>query len=244
MRGQLHRLLKFHPRGRAFNHALHRSVACVVQLGVDSQLGGAQRAISEVRHRQRRAQCHRACTYQIDSAPQAHILVRRTGIPIHPVDAKIFFRRRKRLHGQHILLACLQEFRHIEVICPISAGDLGLISDLVPVQPNVAAVIDSAEVQPLALADMCRSRSRELRAIPPAAAVGAIVCHRHIGEDMADWVSRARNLAQIHAVIWIGKDVRRGLRSQHGAGHGRLQPALGLKSFSSNGVARGLHFAG
>ena len=77
----------------------------VVQLSVYGQVRNAQRAILEMRGRQWRTHCDSARPNQIDRAPQSHILVWRTGIPVYPVDAQFILSGSKSLHRQYVLFA-------------------------------------------------------------------------------------------------------------------------------------------
>ena len=112
------------PGGCASGDAFHGMSGGVVQLGVNGQLGGFERIVSEVRDGQRRTQRDRAGLNQIDRAPEAHVFVWRAWVPIDPIDAERFFRWREGFNGEDVGFAGLEEFRHIEVVGAIGSGDL------------------------------------------------------------------------------------------------------------------------
>ena len=182
MRRQLDRLLEADPSGGAGNQPFDRVIGSVVQLGVDGQVGRVERLAGEVRDSQRRAQGDRAGRDQIDPAREAHVLIRRRGIPIDPIDAQILFRGREGLHRQHIGLAGFQKLGHIEVISAICSGDLCRIRDFVAVQPDFSAVIDTGEMQPESLIFLRCGRRLKFVAIPPAAFVWTVLRHGQVGK--------------------------------------------------------------
>ena len=94
-----------------------------MKFGVNRQVCCRQRGIVEMRHRHRRTQRHRARRHQVNRSPQPHVLIRRTWIPVNPVDAKVFFRWSKRFHCEHIFFPGLEQIGHIEVIGAIRAGN-------------------------------------------------------------------------------------------------------------------------
>ena len=177
VRRQLDRLLEANSGGSAGNQAFDCMIARVVQLGVDGQVRCVERLIKKMRNCQRRTHRDRAGRKQIDRAREAHVLIRRRGIPVDPVDAQVLFRGREGLHGQHIHLAWFQELRYIKVIGAIGSGNLSRVRDSVAVQPDFAAVVDATEMKPESRFFLRCGRRGELSAIPPAAAVGALLRH-------------------------------------------------------------------
>src|SRR5580698_920649 len=95
------------------------------------------------------------------------------------------------------------------------------------VNPYLAAIVDTVEVQPeAAVVHSCCGRS-ELSAIPPAAAIRAVRGHGQIGEILTNGIASAGNAAQIRSKVRIGEDLVRGLRGEYRTGHGRLEPVIG-----------------
>ena len=199
VRGQFDRLLKLHAGRRSLHHALHRadrwrcaaphkpsappwpastSVKCVTASGERSVTAPVVT---------RSTAPHRPMSLSGGHGFQSTQLMPRSfSVGANVSTASTFF------------LPGLRRFRHIEVISAIRARNLRRVRDLVAVQPDFAAVVDAAEVQPRALARMRGSRRRELFAIPPAAVIGAVLRHGQVGEVVADGIGRARNLAQVH----------------------------------------------
>jgi hypothetical protein len=97
----------------------------VVQLGVDGQVGGAERVVGKVGDGQRRAHGDGAGGGEIDCAPEAHVFVGRAGVPIDPVDAEIFFGGGEGFDGEDVGFAGLEKLGDIEVVGAVGAGDLG-----------------------------------------------------------------------------------------------------------------------
>ena len=203
-----------------------------------------QRTVAEVRHRHRRPHSHRPSGDQIDRTPQSHILVRRAGIPVDPVDAQVFLCRRGCLDRQHVGLTRFEHVRHVEIVGAISARDGARIRYLFPIEPDLAAIVDSAEVEPEAAIGRPRGRKREFLSIPPAAAIRAICRHRQIREIGSDGIACSGNLAKIVTEVGIGNRSCRDLRCQHGAWNRGLQPSFGGKASARNGLTGRLDLAG
>src|SRR5690242_15061106 len=84
--------------------------------------------------------------------PQTHVLVGRSGVPIHEGNGQISFAWRKDLHGEHIGFSRQSCVGDIEFIsAPRTRRVVGL-GDLLAVQPYVRAVVNSSEIQPDAFA--------------------------------------------------------------------------------------------
>jgi hypothetical protein len=152
----------------------------VVEFCVDGEVGGGKRSVGKMRDRHGRTDGDGATDDEIDFAPEAHVLVRRAWIPIDPVDAEILLGRGEGFDREYIFCAGLEEVRYVEVIGAICAGDSGGVGDATAVNPNLAAVVDAAEVDTGAQIAGCGGGSYELNAIPPAAAVGAVLRHGQI----------------------------------------------------------------
>ena len=92
---------------------------------------------------------HGSARLQIDAAPQAHVFIGRRRIPVHPVDAEVFFRLRDGFDGQQIRPGRARaERRDFVFVGAIGAGYVFGVGDFVAVEPDVGAIVDAAEVQP------------------------------------------------------------------------------------------------
>ncbi len=107
-----------------------------------------QSALGEMSDRERRAQGDGPACDEIDSAPEAHVFVGRAWAPIDPVDAEIFLSRRGGFDGEDIGLTGLEQIGYVEVVSAIGAGDCGGVGDLVSIEPDFAAIVDAAEMEP------------------------------------------------------------------------------------------------
>src|SRR5205807_685680 len=74
------------------------------------------------------------------------------------------------------------------------------------VEPDARAIVDAVEVEPDGALALARGQLK-LCAIPPSNFERAVVRHRQLREDFADRVIRARQLAHVHAEVWIGIDL-------------------------------------
>ena len=91
--------------------ALYRVGGGIVQFRVHREISNVKRCIWEVSDDQRGANCDGAGFYDVHCSPEAHVLVWRTGIPVDPVDAEVFFRRCRGFDGEDICFAGNDECR-------------------------------------------------------------------------------------------------------------------------------------
>src|SRR5271155_3056076 len=89
-----------------------------------------------------------------------------------------------------------------------------------------------------------RRRNSECLAVPPAAAIRAVVGHRQIGEVLADGVRRAGNLAQVQAVVRLLDFSGGDLRGEHRRWNGDGGPALWMKCWRGDCRCVSLELAG
>src|SRR6202789_3364853 len=119
-----------------------------MQLRVYCQISDVESSFAEVCNRHRRAQRNWAGRHQIDDAPQAHVLVRGTRIPVDPVNAKIFLCGSACLDREHVCFAGVDKICYIEIVSSIGAGDSCRVRDFMTIEPDFASIVDSSKVQP------------------------------------------------------------------------------------------------
>ena len=81
--------------------------------------------------------------------PDAHVFVGRRGIPVNPGDAEIVFSRSGNFDGEGVGGAGFQIFGDIEFEGAVGAGDVFGVGDFLAVEPDVGAVVDSVEMEPV-----------------------------------------------------------------------------------------------
>ena len=153
-----------------------------------------------------------------DGAPQAHVLVRRHGIPVHKGDGQVARARRENLQGQSIWLSRMRRGGDVQFVRAVGAGDFVRGGNALAVQPHVGAVIHPVQVEPGAVVGSA-PRQRELHAIPPRHAKRAVLRHLAVRKVGADGIARAGYLPQILAKGGVGIDAVFDQARQH-----RLRP--------------------
>src|ERR1700730_7288483 len=91
---------------------------------------------------------------EINITPDAHIFVRRSGVPIDPVDAELLLSGSEHLDCNGIRPK-LDQRTHIKFVDAIGAVNILRIGRLLPVYPDVGPIVDALEVQPVSLALVC-----------------------------------------------------------------------------------------
>ena len=146
---------------------------------------------------------HRATLGQKNLLPDAHILVRGRGIPVHPGNPQVVLSGRSDFHGDGIGLAGSQQLRDIEFVAAVGPRHFGIVGDHLPIDPDVGAVVDPQEMEPLGLGLLVR-RQRKLRAVPPGATEWAPRRHILKGKNGFVRIVHARHRPHVRAVAWIG----------------------------------------
>ncbi len=226
VRGQLDGLLEIGAGSGSGDNTVNRIAGGVLHFSVNGKVGGAE-VVGKMSGGHRRMHRDGAGGDEIDIADHTHVLVRRCGIPVDPVDSEIGLGGRKGLHRKDIVAARLQDAGDIEIVRAIRAGDLRGIGDAVAVQPDLSAVVDAAEVQPELRSLFRRSGRGEVVAVPPAAVVGAVGRHGQVRKIMADGIRRAGNFAQVVAKVRIGQKSGGNLSRNDSGRQGGSNPAVG-----------------
>src|SRR5271155_166464 len=119
------------------------------------------------------------------------------------------------LDRQHILVAVGKERSCIEIVRSKGSRDVVFTRDLFSVEPDVRAIVNTIEVEPIYSSRRCQGH--KLRSIPPGTVVGAFRTHGEIAEYFSDGIVHARNVAQIHPEERIRKNPGGHLGPKHRA---------------------------
>ena len=211
---------------------------------MDGEFGGLQAFVGQMGDDHGRTEHDGAGAEEVHITPQAHVLVGGSGIPVDPVDTEVVLGGGEDLHGKNVRGAWLERICYIEVIGAVSARDLRGIRDLEAVEPNLRAIVDAAEVEPVAAVRCGGGRRGERVAIPPATAIRAIGWHGKVGKEFANRIGGTGNFAQVVAEVRIGKDAGCDLRGQDSRGHLSADPVLGGEARGGNCISGNLKSAG
>ena len=102
------------------------------------------------------AQSHRTAGGDIHVAPKAHVLVGRRRVPVDKRDRQVGVGGREDLHRENVGFSRRCGIGNIEFVGAPCAGNVVRFRDLLPIQPNVGAIIDSAKVKPDGLSLVAR----------------------------------------------------------------------------------------
>ena len=211
---------------------------------MDGEFGGLEAFVGQMGDDHRRTERDGTRADEIHVSPQTHVLVGGSGVPVDPVDTEVVLGGGEDLHGKNVRGAWLERICYIEVIGAVSARDLRGIRDLEAVEPNLRAIVDAAEVEPVAAVRGGGGRRGEGIAVPPAAVIRAVGGHGEVSEELTDGIGSARNLTQVIAEVRIGKNAGCDLRGQDGRGDRSAEPILGGEAGGGDCIAGGLEFAG
>ncbi len=214
-----------------------------MQFCIDREIRCVERYIREVCHDHWRAHRHGAGFNDVHRSPEPHIFIRGTRIPIDPVDAEILFCWCGGFDGEDIRFARSDNVGDIEIIGAICARHRRRVGDPVAVDPDLAPIVDTAEVQPEAVVFRCKCRRGEFFTVPPAAGVGAVCWHGQIGKVMAGGIACPGNLSKVVAKVRIRKDPGLDLRGKYRAWNRSLKPTVGLVLRSRDRFARSSYLA-
>ena len=104
-RPEFHFLGKFDLFDLALERSFHRMVGRVLQQRRDREVSFVIGRRIDLRNHSGIAQSHRAAGGDVHIAEQAHVLVRRRGIPVHESDGQVGFGGGENLHRQHVRLS-------------------------------------------------------------------------------------------------------------------------------------------
>ena len=95
-------------------------------------------------------QRERPAVGEVHRAPQAHVLVRRHGVPVHPVEGQVGRLRGEDLDRERVARAGLRGLGHVQLVAAEGAHHVLGRGQLLAVQPDVGAVVHAVEVEPQA----------------------------------------------------------------------------------------------
>ena len=196
-----------------------------------------------LRHHGGVAHRHRPAGGDSHLAKQAHVLVRRRGVPIHKGDRQVGIGGGEDFHGQHVRLTRESVIGDVELVGPPRSGCIVALGQLLAVQPDVGAVVDTSEIQPDTLSLEARGQYK-LLAIPPRNDEGTVRLHGDIGKVQADRVGNTRQGAQIRPEKRIGIHLLLDQCGDYRGGHGYVIPIPGLERGGGNNLAFRFHLAG
>src|SRR5258708_31851558 len=179
----------------------------------------------------------------LNIAKQPHVFVWRRGVPIHKGDREILVCWRKGLDGEHVLLPGERCFGHVEFVSSPRAGNIVRLRNLLPIQPDVGAIVDPAEIEPDRLA-LAAGRQDKRFPVPPGNDERVVLLHWYVRKVRAYRIRRSRNRTQVHAKRWIGIDLLLHQRTHDRCGYAHRVPTRGLKPGRGNYLAAFIHFAG
>ena len=128
-------------------HAFDGGLRRVAEFGADGQFGGLVLRV-ELRGHEGIAHGHGPAGSEEHFLPDAHVFVRRSGIPIHPGDAEVVFFGREDFERQGIRGSRLQELGDVEFVGAVGARDVVRVGNFLTVDPDVGAVVDTEKIQP------------------------------------------------------------------------------------------------
>jgi hypothetical protein len=170
-----------------------------------------------MRDHRRVAYLHWATRREVHVLPQAHVLVRRRRIPIHPINPEIILRLREDFDCNDVSPRLGEFRRDIKFKFPIRSRNIFRVGDLLPVDPHIRAVVDTVKME--CHVPMIGWR-RKLRPVPPGCSVRTVIWNRLVRELLADLVrSNSGNFPQIHPVVRVRKFSTRDPYSDYGHWH-------------------------
>ena len=203
--------------------AAHRRSGHVPDFGADRQRRAIERGHIQRRHDEWIADRHWPTLREVHPAPEAHVLVWRRRIPVHPHDGEIVRLGGDNFHRKSVWTGPAYLLRDIDLVSSEDANDVFGGCELFAVQPDIRAVVDAIEMQRHVTTGT--GAHRELRAIPPRVFERAVGRHRQQCESLADRIRRSRDLAQVHPDVRIGILTVLDQSTHHGVGHGDGVPA-------------------
>src|SRR5208283_857605 len=169
-------------------------------------------------------------------APQTHVLVWRSGVPVYPVDGQVVRGCSKDFGCEHIGFAGFDKAGDVEFVNSVGAGEL------MPVEPEVGSIVNAVEMEPDGF-PLVFVWQLDLGAVPPGNRVGTVLRHGEAVKGIQpDGVGHAGQLTQVHAETWIGELAARHLYRQHSRGNSRLIPAFRVETRQRDGRAFGANF--
>ena len=180
---------------------------------------------------------------EIHLAPQPHVFVRRRRIPVHKCNRQIGIARRIHLDREHVRCAQFHSFRDVELVGAPGSCHLLRVGNLLPVKPDVGAVINASEIQPNRFAPVAH-RQNKFFAIPPRNGERTVRLHGQIRKIGADRVIHARELPQIHAEVRVGIDLLFHHRPDHRGRHSNRVPSPGQEARGRDHLAFVVHLGG
>src|ERR1700726_2117797 len=111
----------------------------IVQIGTDRQ---ARRLVIvlKLRGNKRIAQRDVTAGGKKHFLPDAHVLIRRRGIPIHPSNSEVVLPGSRYFDGQGIWFAGVERLAYVELKGRKRSRDVFSVGDLLPVEPDIGAV--------------------------------------------------------------------------------------------------------
>src|SRR4029077_3307307 len=178
-------------------------VGSVAQLGAERERGGLVVGI-EFRGDERRAESDFAGVGQENFAPDAHVLVGRSGIPVDPGEAEVVFFGSEDFDGESVFAGLVEQGIDAKFIGAISTGNVGAVGYLFAVEPDVGAIVDAEKMEPGGLVGETGGRGK-FGAKPERTAIGTISRHVAVGEGLFTTEGDTGKGSQVHAVVRVGE---------------------------------------
>ena len=233
-----HRFLERDLLDAAPHDPADRLVGHVPDLRGHGELRGGQGRQRELAEHVRVPERERTAVGQVHVSPQAHVLVRGGGVPVHPHEGEVVRLRGEDLHRHRVGPAHAREAGHVELVAPEGSRHFVGGGDALAVEPDVRPVVDPVEVKREGAAGS-RRRHRELRAVPPRGLEGAVRGHGEEREALADGVRRPRDRPQVLAEVRISVRAVLYERPDDRVRHRHARPALRRVSRPRENVSLG-----
>jgi hypothetical protein len=213
-------------------------IGSVAQLGAERERGGLVVGI-EFGGDERRAESDLAGVGQENFAPDAHVLVGRSGIPVDPGEAEVVFFRSEDFDGESVFARLVEQSIDAKFIGAISTGNVGAVGYLFAVEPDVGAIVDAEKMEPGGPVGETGGRG-EFDTKPERTAIGTISRHVAVGEGLFTTEGDTGKGSQVHAVVRVGESFVCNLRTDNRAGNFGFVPILGGETGSGDGFRGGL----